>query len=311
VNLSVKKLRRGATVFGGTFLGLGLVAAMAGPALACDVKITGTPSCVTDDGWTATWKVQNDWREDATITSVKLDGNEVSIGDLHQGTVIKPDYAETVTGVSNFPKADTYHRVDVSLHWGNSDSTLDDTSSADVKPQTEGCKPTSTPSSSAPAPSDSTPPSSSSPAPTDTPTIPIPSESAPAVPGTIYKADCSSETIGLDNTKTPIEYVLTFKPKTGASQTLDIKPGEKKSAKFAVSGDSFYVKMTVVAKYKGKTSPPDTATIPWEKPASCSSGALAVTGSSTGPLAGGAIAVLLLGGGAFFLARRRKIRFAA
>jgi uncharacterized protein (TIGR04145 family) len=131
------------------------------------------------------------------------------------------------------------------------------------------------------------------------------------VPGTIYKADCSSETIGLDNTKTPIEYVLTFKPKTGASQTLDIKPGEKKSAKFAVSGDSFYVKMTVVAKYKGKTSPPDTATIPWEKPASCSSGALAVTGSSTGPLAGGAIAVLLLGGGAFFLARRRKIRFAA
>jgi uncharacterized protein (TIGR04145 family) len=308
VNLFTTKLRRTATVVGGVITGLSVMAAMATPALACDTLVTGVPSCLTDDGWTVTWSVQNEYHPEAIVRSVQLDGTEVTggIGDIQVKKTIAVDKSETLTGVSKFPKGDKTHSLNVELQWKGDDGDFTgptDWTAAEVQPATEHCTPsTSAPSSSAPTTT----------APTTTPpAVPLPSESVPVLPNEIYKADCSSVTIGLDNTNTPIEYKLTLKPKTGNTQKLDIKPGEKKSAKFAVSGSNFYVNLTVVAIYKGKTSPPETAAVPYEKPASCSSDVLAVTGSSTGPLAGGAIAILLLGGGLFFMARRRKLKFTA
>jgi uncharacterized protein (TIGR04145 family) len=328
VNLSVKKLRRGATVVGGTFLGLGIAAALATPALACDTIVDVDTTCATADGWSANWKVQNDYNPDAEVTSVKLNGVEVEggVGDIKVHSILKANYKSALTATSKFAQTDKKETLTVSLHWLGTD--INDDTSTTAKPKSKGCdsippghpNPHPSDTSSSPAPSTSTttgtPPveDSTSPSgtPTETPTIPIPSESVPALPGEIYKADCTSVTIGLDNTGTPIEYKLTLKPKTGNTQELDIKPGEKKSATFGTSGsDKFSVALTLVAVYKGQTSPPETATIPYEKPASCSTEALAVTGSSTAPLAGGAVAVLLVGGGVFYMARRRKVRFTA
>lgn len=328
MNLSVKKLRRSATVIGGAIAGLGVVAAMAGPALACNTIVNVKSSCLTDNGWTATWAVQNDWKVPAIVRSVELDGQEVAggIGDIKVDATIAENYTQTLTGVSSFPKEDTYHRVDIKLQWqgDNGFNGPVDSSWEDVKPilDKDQCHttppttpPTTTPVSTPPTTPATTPPTTTpatttpTASPSETPTVPLPS--APVLPKEIYAADCSSVTIGLDNTKSPIEYKLTLNPTSGATQSLDIKPGEKKSAKFAASGSNFYVKLTVVAIYKGVTSPPETASIPWEKPPSCSSGALAVTGSSAAPLAGGAAVVLLAGGGLFFMARRRKVKFAA
>ena len=316
MNLFTSKLRRTATMVGGAAAGLGVILAMATPALACDTKISADSSCFTDKGWTATWSVQNDFNTIATIESVKLDGVEVpgGVGDIKVNATVQPDYNQTVSGTSSFT-TDGSHNLSVTMQWPgqgrNSHNDLSDESNTTASPKTHGCdsKP-STPPTTPPTTPATTPPTAS-PSPSETPTIPLPTESSPALPGEIYSADCSSVTIGLDNTKTPIEFKLTLTPTTGATQVLDIKPGEKKSAKFAASGDDFSVKLSIVGIYKGVTSPAQTATIPWTKPASCSSGALPVTGSSAAPLAGGALAVVLVGGGLFFMTRRRKTKFTA
>jgi LPXTG-motif cell wall-anchored protein len=330
VKLSVNKLRRSTTVIGGAFLGLGVAAALATPALACDTIVKADTTCATADGWTASWKVQNDYHPDAVVKSVVLNGVDQpsGIGDIKPGAPIEQDYKQTLTGSSKFDKSVKSASLSVTLDWPGIDT---DESHITAYPSKHGCdnggggghphpshsassspSPSTSASSSAPPSSTSASPSESG-TPTDTPTIPIPSESTDVTyPDEIYKADCTSVTIGLDNTNTPIEYKLTFTPKTGSTQVLDIKSGEKKSATFGTGGaDKYSVKLSLVAVYKGQTSPAETVTVPYEKPASCSSQALAVTGSSSTPIAVGAGALVLIGGGAFFMARRRKMRFTA
>lgn len=330
MNLFTTKLRRTATVFGGSIAGLGIVAAMAGPALACDTKIKPSGSCNTTDGWTATWQVQNDYYPDATIGAIKLDGVSVqAVGDIAVGKTVKEHYGETVTGSYHEPSSAESADLNVQLVWPNN---VSDWTDATAYPKTSDCEtPPTTPPTTAPTtappttppttPATTVPTDTTSPTPTDTgtptetPTVPLPTPSTtastePVLPGEIFSEDCTSMTIGLDNTKGQIEYKLHFTPSSGSTKDLDIKAGEKKSVTFDAS-TGFSVKISIVAVYNGQSSPPETATVPYEKPSTCDSGSLPLTGSSAAPLAGGAAAIAAIGSGLFFLARRRKLKFTA
>jgi hypothetical protein len=337
VNLFTTKLRRGATVIGGSVLGLTIAASMAAPALACATVVRGSSDCGDDGGWVATFKVANDWdRADAQITSVKIDGEDVTdaIGEIKKDAVAPKsgDYKDEstyvwLTGTLKEPADKDHVRLSVTLSWaGQTPLTSSDTAK---KPETN-CGPTTppttkpatppttepaTPPTTEPATPPTTTPATSTP-PTDTPTIPVPTPSEsgePILPDEIFEVDCDSMTIGLDNTDGEIEYKLTFKPNDGsAEKSLDIKAGEKKSVTFDAD-ENFAVKLTVVASYQGVTSPPETVTVPWEKPADCGGegGGLPVTGAAAGGIAGGAAVLLGLGALLFVLARRRRVTFTA
>ena len=312
MNLFHSKLRRTATVVGGSIVGLGIVAAMAGPALACSSVIDKpTTECATDNSgnWNVDWSVSSDvnraTRSEA-ISDIELDGNSVqSVGDIKVGTTVtKGNWLKGTSTESGSTQQATLRIKFGNYGWGK-------VKKAD-KPET-GCKVvTTTPPTTPPTTTDTTPPTTT---PTDTPTVPIPTPSTtsstePVLPNEIFAEDCTSITIGLDNTKGEIEYKLHFVPSTGSAKDLDIKAGEKKSATFdATTG--FTVKVTIVAVFNGESSEAETVTVPYEKPSSCGSGDLAVTGSSAAPLAGGAVAVAGIGAGLFFMARRRKLKFTA
>jgi hypothetical protein len=332
VNLFTTKLRRGATVVGGTFLGLGIVAAMAGPALACDTKVRASSECGTDGGWIAKFKVANDWdKAGAHIQSVMVNDQVVTdaIGDIKAGAEApaatgRHDYT-WLTGTLD-QKAETESvKLTVTLTWDGTD-IVDSSSDVANKPET-ACTPTTPPTTTKPA----TPPTTTTPAtpptttttptptettPTDTPTVPLPTPSEstePVLPNEIFDVTCDSMTIGLDNTKGEIEYKLSFNPSTGENKSLDIKAGEKKSVTFEGIDKGFTVKLSIVAVFEGQTSPAETATIPFEQPEDCSGqgGGLPVTGAAAGGIAGGAAVLLAAGGALFYMARRRKVTFTA
>ena len=313
MNLFHSKLRRTATVVGGSIVGLGIVAAMAGPALACSsVFEKPATECATDNSgnWTVDWSVSSDVKHPTSseaISEILLDGNSVqSVGDIKVGATVAK--GEWLKGTSTESGSTQQSTLQIKFGKYNSDKNK---KKAD-KPET-GCKVvTTTPPTTPPTTTDTTPPTTT---PTDTPTVPIPTPSTtsstePVLPNEIFNEDCTSITIGLDNTKGEIEYKLHFVPSTGSAKDLDIKAGEKKSATFdATTG--FTVKVTIVAVFNGESSEAETVTVPYEKPSSCGSGDLAVTGSSAAPLAGGAVAVAGIGAGLFFMARRRKLKFTA
>lgn len=324
MNLFTSKRRRSATVLGGAVLGLGLVASMAAPALACDTKVQADSKCGDDGGWVASFKVANDFNPDATVTSVKVDGQEYQggVGEITQGAVAKADYGNWLTGKLDESASKESVTLTVELTWeregkNGKTTTVTDSSDAtankpetDCTPETPPTTPTTEPTTTAPTTTPTSTP------PTDTPTVPIPTPSEsnqPTFPDEIFAVDCDSMTIGLDNTKGELEFKLHFTPSTGAAKDLDIKAGEKKSVTFDAS-EGFTVKLSIVAIYKGVSSPAETATIPYEAPDNCGSGggaSLPVTGAAAGGIAGGAAALLALGAVLFVLARRRKVKFTA
>ncbi|WP_433297082.1 LPXTG cell wall anchor domain-containing protein [Actinoplanes sp. CA-030573] len=345
MNLFTTKLRRGATVAGGTFLGLGIVAAMAAPALACSTVVRASGECGDDGGWVAAFQVANDWdRADGVIASVKIDDEDYTdaIGEIQQGKVAprSGDYRDESTYVwlkgSLKEAADKENvRLTITMTWdGKNPITKSDTatkpencggeSTPPTTPTTEPTTEPSSPETTEPTTAPTTTPATTSPTPTattptETPTVPVPTPSEsgePVLPNEIFDVDCDSMTIGLDNTKGEIEYKLHFAPSKGEAKDLDIKAGEKKSATFQAE-EGFSVKLTVVASYQGVTSPPETVTVPFEKPAGCGGAGggggdeLAKTGTPTAGIAGGAAALLAVGGGLFYLARRRKVKFTA
>src|ERR1700761_7475163 len=88
VNLSLKKIRRGATVVGGSLLGLGIAAALATPALACNSSIKPDVSCLNADGtWSVTWSVTSDLQNrTGTITAVDITPAGAPLTNIVVGT---------------------------------------------------------------------------------------------------------------------------------------------------------------------------------------------------------------------------------
>jgi LPXTG-motif cell wall-anchored protein len=318
VNLSVKKLRRSATVLGGSMLGLGLAAALATPALACNSTIVGTPSpCVNADGsWSITWTLTSDERGvSGTIISIDTTPDDAPIVGFSTDTskpaenVIPALHHGALTGVQTLKGSDKTASVEIVASYTYNGKTFAAKADSNWYNQpTEVChqstppttKPTTTPPTTAPTT-----------APTTKPT-PTTTASAPEkTPGIVYKDTCTTFTVGLDVPNTWKESeTVTFTPSTGAAKTVTAKPGEVQTVDFPASKN-----LTVKASAVGGEK---SLSIPYKAPADCSSPApsssgpvLAITGSSSAPLAGGAIALVLVGGGAFFLTRRRKMKFTA
>jgi LPXTG-motif cell wall-anchored protein len=301
VNLSVKKLRRSATVIGGAIAGLGVVAAMATPALACEPIIKATNVCANADG---TWVI--DWSVTATDSGI---GGEVTAIDktptdsVMTGIELNKEIpAEgALTGTQTMKATDKTASIQVTAKFHLKDGDIFAPKNSEwINKPTSLCTP---PSSSAPATTSPTP------KPSVTTTPPPVKEDNPEL---VYDETCTTLTVGLKLPKSwDQSETVTFKPSTGAAKTVTAKPGETKTVDFPASKN-----LTVTAI--SKSNPKDTATISYQAPADCTSAAptssapvLAITGSSSAPLAGGAIALVLVGGGAFFLARRRKMKFTA
>ncbi|WP_436526947.1 LAETG motif-containing sortase-dependent surface protein [Actinoplanes sp. HUAS TT8] len=166
----------------------------------------------------------------------------------------------------------------------------------------------SAPASSAPA---SSAPASSAPASSAPASSAVPSNSATTTPENpvltepqfVYDATCDTFTVGVE---VPADWkeslTVTFKPSTGDSKTVTAAPGETKTVDFPASKG-----LKVTATPKGYED--EAGTIAYTAPADCDQ--LALTGSNSSTIAGGAVLVLLIGAGLFFMARRRKVRFTA
>jgi LPXTG-motif cell wall-anchored protein len=309
VNLSVKKLRRSTTVLGGSFLGLGIALALVTPALACNSTITGEASCVNADGtWSVTWSVTSDENQvPGTVLSVDETPTGAKLTNIVANAPIPAQGHGVLTGVESLTGTDTQASIQVtaSYFYNGSNHAVKADSPWINKPD-KVCTPPSTPPTTVPTTPPTTTPTT---APTPTPTVSAPE----TTPGLIYKETCTTFTVGIKVPETwKKSETAIFTPSTGTAKTVTAKPGEIKTVDFPASKN-----LSVEASVKGyKGEKP--LTITYKAPASCTSPApstsgpvLAVTGSSSAPLAGGAVALVLLGGGAFFLARRRKMRFTA
>ncbi|MEV6847279.1 LAETG motif-containing sortase-dependent surface protein [Actinoplanes sp. NPDC051411] len=303
MKLSVKKLRRSATVIGGTFLGLGLAAALATPALACRPIIEHSNVCAHADGtWEITYTVT---AEDAgvggEISEVLKTPNDSPLTNIQKDASIPAN--GKLVGVQTLKATDEQASIDVSatFHLAHQD-VFSHAKSGWIYKTSELCKGETT-----------TPPptSTTSPAPTATTTPPDVPQTQPNL---VYNETCTILTVGVTVPKDWKQSETgVFKPSVGDTKTVTAKPGETKTVDFPASKG-----LTVTGSLK--SSPKDTAKITYEAPKDCSSpaatpstsqAALAITGSSSTPIAGGAVALVLLGGGAFFLARRRKMKFTA
>jgi hypothetical protein len=326
VNLFSTKLRRSATVLGGTFLGLSLVAAMSSPALACRTELKGWSEC-SDKGWVAKFEVANDFHTEATVTSVKVDGQEsaTGVGEIAKGAKVAPSFSRKLTGAVQAPSNKRGVLLAVTLEWQNGRfGSMPNTAHYRVSRPTQQCAPGKPPATATPTTTPTTTPTQAPTEPTvtppSTPTLPLPTQSGPskpAPPKQILDVDCDSMTIGLDNTKGGVEFKLHFKPSRGAEKDLDIKPGEKKTATFT-AGEGFFVELSISAVFGGRTTLAESVTIPYEAPANCGDeggdggeGGLPVTGAAAGGLAGGAALLLAAGGVLLFLVRRRRLKFTA
>jgi len=301
VNLSVKKLRRGATVVGGTFLGLGLAAAMATPALACHPDINPVSSCVNSDGsWEVHWTVSpSDGNGIPGHVTTVVDSPAGSLTGIVGDNGDQPGTTLPAEGVQKLPKDVNEASITITAVFNIGRNVVDTRTGKAEKP-TEACKTTTTPPTT-------TPPTTE---PTPTPTVSIPVDE----PQLVYDENCTTLTVGVEVPKSwKHSETVTFKPSVGSSKTVTAAPGETKTVDFPASKG-----LTVTGT--PKSSPKDAATITYKAPKECNSAspkpsssgpALAITGSSSTPIAGGAVALVLLGGGAFFLARRRKMKFTA
>ncbi len=159
-------------------------------------------------------------------------------------------------------------------------------------------------------------------------------------PVTKIDTTCDSLTFTLTNPENGAESLSgTFTPNKGDAQTATVKAGETKTVTFpgsegltvAVTGDFLGLNGDVKwAKPESctETPTPGTTTSSSASPSPTASasetpatatpsasstdgGALALTGSNSSTIAGGAVLLVLVGAGLFFMARRRKLNFKA
>jgi LPXTG-motif cell wall-anchored protein len=320
VKLSIKKFRRSATIVGGAFVGLGVAAAMATPALACHPSLKAVSSCVNSDGsWVINWSVRaSDRGIGGDVTYVDTTPAN-SLTGIVVGAQI-PAHG-SLKGVQTISSSDTQASIKVVAHFVfNGQDIVAPSESGWIQKPTKVChtQPTapttepSTPATTSPTPTateTTTPPPVETTSPSATPTASQPLDE----PQLVYDATCTTFTVGVEIPKTwKTSETVTFTPSVGSAKTVTAKPGETKTVDFPASKG-----LTV------KASAPDAdqvVPIDYKAPKDCSSpaatpstskAALAITGSSSTPIAGGAVALVLLGGGAFFMARRRKMKFTA
>lgn len=329
--------RRAGSVVAGAALGLVGVLSSAMPALACHPQVDNkaTTSCVNTDGsWQVNWVVgttDNDFG-DGWVDSVTW--NPADLTTSFDGTLKKDavlSHYKALTATQKLKSEATEATITVVGKWKrgkNGYYTAPLQSAPKVSKPTELCEgqttpPTSTPPSTAPSSeAPSTAPSSEAPstapsseAPSSAPASSAPaSESPSSVPSTtpaenpvatepqlLYDTTCDTLTVGIEVPADNTEAVtVKFTPNKGDAKTVTAQPGETKTVDFdAAEG------LKVTASAEGQ----EDTTIAYEAPADCD--VLALTGSNSSTIAGGAVLVLLVGAGLFFMARRRKIRFTA
>lgn len=307
-------LRRTAVLTAGALIGLSGAFALAGPASAHHNTVVGTADCDTIAGeWVVNWKVNAisgghspsyKW----TKVAWTPDGTEISNPDLAVNGKDLQDGKE-LTATQRVPVKFDSASLTVGARWANNNEA-EKTGTVDLSGE---CKKTPSDEPSTPTEEPSTPSEEPS-TPTEEPSTPpeVPSD-LPGEPAPIFKADCDTMTIGLDNPADGIKFTLKFKTSKGEERTLVINPGEKKSETFSAA-PGFSIKLTFSATVEGETFS-ETTTIEYEQPEDCDSsgggGGLPVTGAAAGGIAGGAGALLAVGAGLFFMARRRKVKFTA
>jgi LPXTG-motif cell wall-anchored protein len=297
VNLSVKKLRRSATVLGGTFLGLGIVTAMAAPALACVPAVQPISACVNNNGtWVVNWSVTpSEDQVKGHVTEVVVNAGQLTgiVGDNGetQGTTLP------AKGVQTLPADAPVAQLKISAAFDNGRKFVAGGKGEIHKPKNR-CD-------NQPKPKPHPGHGHGTPTPKPEPQF-------------VYDQSCTSLTVGLEVPKTWRKTeTATFTPNNGSAQSVTVKPGETKTVDFPAAKG-----LTVKATAKGYEAQ-EPVSVTYKAPKDCKSSttpaatpsttpaALAITGSSSAPIAGGAVALVLLGGGAFFLARRRKMKFTA
>jgi LPXTG-motif cell wall-anchored protein len=333
VKLFKSPSRRTGTVVAGAALGLVGVLSTAMPALACHPVSDGSSSCVDTEShtWTVTWNVRTDADYgDGTVTNVDWGSK-----DSKDSETVTKDHTKSFDGIKvgdaiNFNNpihatqvlddSTSYATLFVEGQWpghfGGRWLTVEKSDKACDKPTTPTTAPTTTAPTTAPTTTaPTTAPTTTAPttAPTTVPpatTKPVPTKSptktpAKAEPQFVYDTTCDTLTVGIE---VPADWkesiTVTFKPSVGDSQTVTAKPGETKTVDFDASKG-----LKVTATPKGYED--EAATITYKAPADCDDDELALTGTNTTAIAGGAAVVLIAGAGLFLMARRRKIRFTA
>jgi hypothetical protein len=316
VNLLKSPLRRTTAILAGAVLGMAGAVALAAPASATHPTVTGSATCVSETGWTVTWKVTNEWPNKGEIKDVKVllpeGGTLTAGGGIVIGAAVKHkrDKQELVSEQvvpANEPKAKL--RVAVLFDNGHREGGENL-----VNRPTEPCKPPASPSPS-PSPSASasaspSPSVSPSTSPSTSPSVSPSASPSPGEPEPIIEMTCDSLSFGLDNTNGQETVEVTIKSSKGETRELVVKPGEKKVEKFSASAG---FALTVTDKASG-----ESVELPYTQPADCDSagggggdGELPLTGAAAGGIAGGAALLLAVGAGLFIMARRRRVKFTA
>ncbi|BFU42828.1 LPXTG cell wall anchor domain-containing protein [Krasilnikovia sp. MM14-A1004] len=289
-------LRRSTAALAGTFLGLAGVVAFAAPASAHHPIISGTPSCVQEDGsWTVTWSVTNSEKDlQGDITVVTAGPEDSKFSGIAVKDVLPKNGEGELKGEQKLTKEDESATLTIGAHWIRNYTDIDKTVSEEITKPKEKCAPTDQPS---------TPPTK--------PSTPPTKPAEPGEPTPIIEADCTTVSIGFDNPKDGIEFTLHLKTSKGEKRDVAFKQGDRKVEKFSAT-PGFQIKLSISVKGYG-TSPVETIT--YKLPEGCDSngggGGLPVTGAAAGSIAGGAAALLAIGGVLFFMARRRKVKFTA
>ncbi|GIF02972.1 LAETG motif-containing sortase-dependent surface protein [Actinoplanes siamensis] len=346
MKLSKSSFRRTGTVVAGAAVGLIGVMTTAMPALACHPNIKPASACVNNDGtWVVEWTVQasDNAFGDGKVGKVEYSATTTKPSDADKAQTISFTGIAEGDKLSHFSKLHATQTVSketetatlkITGEWKrNNGSNFIDAKNLSTNKPTEVCKGQpelpNPGESTQPNPAESTKPSnpgeSTKPNPAESTKPSNPGESTQPVPGTsssasqaapskpaeevvtepqlVYDNTCDNLTVGVvvpDDNKESV--TVKFTPNKGDAKTVTAKPGETKTVDFDAAAG-----LVVTASAEGQ----EDTTIDYEAPADCDTGALAVTGSNSSTIAGGAVLVLLVGAGLFFMARRRKVRFTA
>ncbi|HEU4349416.1 MAG TPA: hypothetical protein VFR35_16695 [Actinoplanes sp.] len=304
MNLLKSPLRRTTAALAGAFIGLAGAVAVASPAMATHPTVTGTATCVGEDGWTVDWEVTNGFDVDGVITAVEVAAPEggTLTGNIKAETELPA--GETVAGALVVPADVAEARIKVAVDFDNGHSAGLDEGVGTVARPAEECEPEQPPGEEPPGEEPGEEPPGEEPG---TPEIP---EMPGSEPTPIFDVTCDTMTLGLANPEDGIEITLHFETSNDEQRTLVIAPGEKKAETFSAAPG---FKLFVTFSAEGEQSEPFE--IPYQQPEGCEGtgggSELPLTGAAAGGIAGGAALLLAIGGVLFVLARRRKVKFTA
>ncbi len=293
MNLLKSPLRRTTAILAGAVLGMAGAVALAAPAMATHPTVTGTATCVADNGWKVTWKVTNQWPNQGEVKDVKVNAPEggTITGDIVVGATLKhKDANEARVGELVVPADAPKAKLRVGVLFDNGHREGDE----GVVDRPEKCPPPpSNPPSNPPSTPPSTPPSNP----------PVVGDAEP-----IIDMDCTTLTFGLDNPADGEEIKVTLTTSKGETRVMVVKPGEQKVEKFSATPGFV---LTIKDEASG-----ESVELPYTQPEDCDSAGggggepeLPLTGAAAGGIAGGAALLLGVGAVLFVMARRRRVKF--